>query len=170
MIDDDLDLDLTPTINPEKLFDEKEYSTIIIGDGNSSKKEIELADYVTILVSTNRNREEKDEALVALKELKAQLFLMNAITKSKKTEQKAILIAACWETGLDFSEHFLFFIDLVCKNDLLVSFEALTVIQEMETELQPNDLKKAITKLTKVNEPNHSVTDMIAFINDKLIA
>ncbi len=96
MIDDkdlpeDLKGDLIPEIDPEKLFDEKEYATIIIGSEGMSKKDTGNADYVTLLVSSKSTREEKDEALKLLKENKAQSFILSAITKTKNPAQKR-----CW--------------------------------------------------------------------------
>lgn len=167
---EDLKGDLIPEINPEELFDEKQYSTIIIGDDIASKKNLDNADYITILVSPKTSREEKDEALIHLKENNAQAFMLSAISKTKKTEQKALVVAACWETGLDFSKDFLFFIDLICSNDFHVSLEALTVIQEMESVIDKEDLQKARELLNNVDAPNMSVKDAIVFVNQQLDA
>ena len=162
---------LVPEINPEELFDEKQYSTIIIGDDVVGKKDLVNADYIAILVSPKTTREEKDEALKKLKENNAQAFMVSAITKTKKPEHKALVIAACWETGLDFSKDFLFFVDLICSNDFLVSLEAFTVIQEiMEQKIDATQLQKALEILKSVKEPNIEVTDAIDFINQKLSA
>ena len=68
LLPEDLKGDIVPEINPEKLFDENEYSTIIIGNEGMSKKDSNNADAVTILVSGKSTREEKDEALKFLKE------------------------------------------------------------------------------------------------------
>lgn len=165
---EDLKGDIVPEIDPKKLFDEKEYSTIIIGSEGMSKKDINNADLVTILISSRSTREEKDDALVQLKENKAQSFIINAITKTKNTAHKALIVAACWETGLDFSQEYQFFIDLICATDFLVSFEAFTVIQEMEAEIDEATLKESLSKLKKVMEPNVSVTDAIQLIEQKL--
>lgn len=167
---DDLKGDLVPEINPEELFDEEQYSTVIIGNDNASKKDLENADYITVLISSKTSREEKDDALIKLKENNAQAILIKAINKTKNGVQKASVIAACWETGLDFSKDFLFFIELICSNDLIVSLEALTVIQEMETVIEEEKLKKAMDLLNKVSTPNLSVLDAIDFINQKLSA
>jgi len=175
MIDDkdlpeDLKGDIVPEINPEKLFDEKEYSTIILGSENNSKHDNHNADYVTILVSPKTSREEKDEALIKLKENNAQVFMINAIKKTKKPDQKVSIIAACWETGLDFSKDFLFFVDLIGSDDFHVSFEALTVIQEMETEISKENLLEGLKLLKSVKAPNVSVNDAIELINNRLNA
>lgn len=168
LLPEDLKGDIVPEIDPKKLFDENEYSTIIIGSEGMSKKDINNADLITLLISARSTREEKDEALIHLKENQAQDFIINAITKTKKPEHKALIVAACWETGLDFSKNYLFFIDLICSSDFLVSFEAFTVIQEMEAEIDEANLKQALSKLQKVKDPAVSVTDAIHLIEQKL--
>lgn len=167
-IPDDLLGDIIPEINPEKLFDEKEYSTLIIGSEGMSKKDTDNADLLTLLISSKSTREEKDEALVQLKINKAQDFIMSAISKTKKIEHKALLVSACWETGLDFSTHFQTFIDLIGHENFAVSLEAFTVIQEMETEIEPDLLKKALVTLKKVKVPSLSVSDAIELITQRL--
>lgn len=167
-IPDELKGDIVPEIDPSKLFDEKEYSTIIIGSEGMSKKDTNNADLVTILISSRSSREEKDEALVILKENKAQSFIISAISKTKNPAHKALIVASCWETGLDFSKDYQFFIDLICSTDFLVSFEAFTVIQEMESEIDETNLQSALVKLKKVKEPGVSVSDAIHFIEQKL--
>lgn len=167
---EDLKGDIVPEIDPEKLFDEKEYATIIIGSEGMSKKDTSNADYVTVLVNSKSTREEKDEALKVLKENNAQAFILNAISKTKNLGQKALLIAACWETGLDFSKDYLVFIDLIYSKDFVVSFEAYTVIQEMEAEIDKTTLQSSLTLLKKVKEPSVTITDAIDLIEQKLTA
>lgn len=159
---------LVPEIDPKKLFDEKEYSTLIIGENGVSKKDTNNADFLAIIVSPDRTREDKDEALKSLKENNAQTFMLSAIAKTKKPEQKALLIAACWETGLDFSENYLTFIDAICSDNFHVSFEAFTVIQEMEAEIPKDTLEKARIILNKVTNPGVSVSDAKELIEGKL--
>jgi hypothetical protein len=166
---EDLKGDIVPEIDPAKLFDEKEYATIIIGSEGMSKKDTSNADYVTILVSASSSREEKDEALIALKENNAQDFMINAITKTKNLDRKALLIAACWETGLDFSKDYMVFIDLICHENFIVSFEAFTVIQEMDAEIDQLTLKKALEVLNKCKKGNQvTVNDAKELIKQKL--
>ena len=171
MIDDkdipeELKGDLIPEIDPKKLFDEKEYATIILGSDAAGKKDLENADCAAILVSKTTSREDKDEALKQLKENDARAFLITAINRSKKPEQKAALIAACWETGLDFSADYLFFTGLIGHEDFYVSFEAFTVIQELETDQET--LGRALDMLNSFKEPNANVSAAIAFLSEHL--
>ena len=171
LLPEELKGDIVPEIDPAKLFDEKEYATIIIGSEGMSKKDTSNADYVTALVSTKSTREEKDEALIALKENNAQSFILNAIAKTKNLDQKALLIAACWETGLDFSKDYLVFIELIGHENFLVSFEAFTVIQEMEAEIDESTLKTALEMLNKFKKANEiTINDAKELIKQKLSA
>jgi len=173
MIDDidipeDLKGDLIPEIDPQKLFDENEYSTIIVGAEGMTKKDSHNVDYLTVLLSKASTREEKDEALINLKENKAQEFIIGAISKSKNLAQKARLVAVCWETGLDFSKDYLFFINLICDADFLVAFEAYTVISEMMVDTDEAVLDTALKILKKQSNPSVAVTDAILLIEQKL--
>ena len=169
LLPDELKGDIVPEIDPTKLFDENEYSTIIIGSEGMSKKDTQNADYVTALVSSKSSREEKDEALIALKENNAQAFILNAISKTKNLDQKALLIAACWETGLDFSKDYLVFINLIGHENFLVSFEAFTVIQEMEAEIDQSTLKAALDMLNEFKKGNEiTINDAKELIKQKL--
>lgn len=159
---------IIPNIDTEKLFDEKEYASIIIGSEGISKKDTNNSESIAILINSKSTREEKDEALKQLKENKAQAFMINAITKTKHNSHKVMILAACWETGLDFSAYYPFFIDLICVNDFSVSFEAFTVIQEMDAETDNTTLKTSLTKLKQVKEPSVIVTDSINWIEQKL--
>lgn len=160
--------DIIPEINPEKLFDEKEYSTIILGEGESSKKDLNNIDYITVLIHIKSTREEKDEALMHLKQNKAQAFILNAISKTKNESHKALLIAACWEAGLDFKKDFLFFVNLIASKNFTVSFEAFTVIQEMDSYIDVILLNDAFRILQAVKEPSITVSDAIIWINTRL--
>lgn len=174
MIDDkdipeeDLKGDIVPDIDPAKLFDEKEYSTMIIGSDAAGKKTEENADLATILVNPNTSREEKDEALIRLKQNNATSFLIDAIKRTKEPEYKAILLAACWETGLDFSKDYLFFIEQLLDKDFHVTFEAFTVIQEIESEIPKDQLEQALEILKKGDSSNPYIADSIELINNHL--
>ena len=95
----------------------------------------------------------------------------DAIAKTKNLDQKALLIAACWETGLDFSKDYLVFIELIGHENFLVSFEAFTVIQEMEAEIDESYLKTALEILNKFKKANEiTINDAKELIKQKLSA
>lgn len=69
---------------------------------------------------------------------------------------------------LRFQQRFSIFISLVCDKDFNVSFEAFTVIQEMESEIDSSILKQALDSLLKIKDPSVAVTETIHFIEQKL--
>jgi hypothetical protein len=160
--------DIVPEINPEKLFDEKEYATLIIGNDVGSKSDLKNADFISIIVNDKSTREEKDEALLILKTHRANNLLISAIAKTKNPIHKALVIAACWETGLDFSEHYLTFVELICSDHFNVSFEAYTVISEMEAEISEDILLKAENILTPYLDKNSNAKLALEYISNKL--
>ncbi len=167
---DELLGDLVPTIDPEKLFDENEYSTLVLGSENTIKKDTDSIHAIEVLISKTSSREEKDEALIQLKENKAQGVLVNAIEQVKKAEQKAQLVAACWETGLDFGNYFLHFITLTIQPDYIIALEALTVLQEMEADIDTDRLQKALVQLQKSKNQSDIVMEAIALVEGRLSA
>lgn len=142
--------------DPKKLFNEEEYSTLILDRGGFSKKENANADIVEALLD-NKNTRQEDEALFAqLKELQAQDLLVNAIKSTHHEDFKIKLLAACWETGLDFSKHFLFFVDYACHDNFQIAMEALTVIENEEGTVEQSILEKAIS-MAQLSKSSHSV-------------
>lgn len=157
------------TPDPKKLFNEKEYRTIVLGDEGASKKDEEKADWLFVLIEENTTREEKDEALNKLKEEKSQDFLIQSASKMKAAEVKAKILSACWETGLDFSNQLPFFIDIILDHDYLCALEAYTVIENNETRFDPEQIKTAIEKLSSQPEDKAFVSYTILLLQSQLI-
>lgn len=128
----------------KKLFDQEQFNTLIINREGFNKDQNDLADLIETLLDAKTTRQESEEIFVKLKEGKAQNLLVNAITSAEKIEEKAKLIAASWESGLDFAPHFLFFAELVGNDDFQVSMEALTVVENIESQIDENVLTKAL--------------------------
>ena len=129
----------------KKYFDNKEYVTKIVGAEEEAENLTVANDKITSLIqllTLSENRDFKEETLLILKKEKAGDLLITAIKKTKKN--KHILVAACWESEIDFSKHLPFFIGLALDTDYLVSLEAITVISTMEGPFNPNEVKEAI--------------------------
>lgn len=52
------------------------------------------------------------------------------------------ILTACWQNGLDFSEHMRVFVDLVIEGEWEVAFEAFTVIENLEFFPPEEELKE----------------------------
>ncbi len=99
------------------------------------------------LITKNRNR----EVLVAartiffdLKNPESVEVLKSIIDETKDKDTKQVIVAACWENGLNFSVQLPFFVDLVLHEDYLISIEAFTVIENMPGPFVNEDVQQCL--------------------------
>lgn len=130
--------------DPKKLFDKKEYNTLIIGREGFTKGENDIADVLESLFEKDLTREMREAIFAQLKEMNAVDMLVSTIKETKDKEQQALLTEACWESGLDFKEHYLFFVELACTDHFQLAHEAMTVLEYNETRPSPEILKIAL--------------------------
>ena len=138
-------------VDPAKFFNEEEYNTIKIGTAAEEKKKSDAAKDILALL-TSKTIGEKDVALDLLKKEKAVNVLVDAVKDCKNPKNKALLVAACWESGMDFKAHLDFFAELVHDEDLFVSLEAITVISENIGDIDKAQAQKLINSLSKAAE------------------
>lgn len=155
-IDELLD-DETP--DPKKYFDEKEYSTLIVNREGFSKQQNDTADLIETLLEKDLVRTEQEDIFTRLKELNAQSILVSSIKEVKKDSQKAKLCSACWESGLDFTSHFVFFVELSCSDDFSLAMEALTVVENIEGQIPENILVKGLEIAQNTSSQNKELID-----------
>jgi len=82
LLDDD-------AFDPKKLFDEEQYSTLIIKRDGFDKKQNSVADILEALLDEKNTRSENEELFLRLKENNAQQMLMEAIDAADKPSEKA---------------------------------------------------------------------------------
>lgn len=142
-------------LDPQKLFNRKDYNTLIIGREGFSVNQNNIADLLESLFQKETPRSKKEELFAALKSAQATDMLVETIQKTENIKQKIVLTAACWESGLDFSKHFLFFTELACHENYELAFEAFTVIDNEEGTVSQDTILKAIefVKKTKIAQP-----------------
>jgi hypothetical protein len=157
--------------DPEKLFNEKEYSTLIINRDGFSKKENSTADLIESLLEKEISREESEEIFSKLKATANPAMLVDAIKNSHRIEEKTKLVAAAWECGLDFSAYFLFFVDLACHDDFQLALEALSVVESTEV-LPSHDLAVHALEIAKTAKSKNPqlVSDLIHNLNSRIHA
>ena len=155
-----------------KFFDSKNYNTIIVKSEGHSKKENDISEIIISLIDGNLSKEERDSSLSSIKEQNNREILLSSIRTIENPDKKALLIAACWEVGFDFSDEFLMFIDLACSDSFEVALEALTVIETIDGEIVRSDLEKAklkvIEKLKTDPDTSDLLRDLQRFINRRL--
>ena len=147
-----------PDIDPKKLFDDKNYSTIILNNENADepiaknkKKKVGLAKTILALIDSD-----KADLLKTLKDSSSQGILIDLIINPENKSYLSKLIALCWESGLDFGKHASLFFDLSINEDVFVSLEALTVLEQIENFSSKDDLEKGIELLKKGAKSKHA--------------
>jgi hypothetical protein len=150
-------LDDEEPIDPKKFFDENEYSTLIIDRSGFNKKDNNIADLIESLLDKNVTRKESEDIFAKLKEASAQDLLVKTITTAERANEKSILAAACWESGLDFTSHFLFFVELALHEDFQLALEALSVVQNIEGKLNEETLNKAVDLIDAAHNYNPDI-------------
>ncbi len=151
----------------KKYFDNKEYSTAIVGAEGEIAIPASNEDKITTviaLLTDPKNKDVKEEALLTLKKEKGAHLLINAINSKKAKDKKHILVAACWESEINFSEHIAFFIELALSDDYLVSLEAITVIENMEGPFNAEAVKTGIQKVKEAQKNTSS--ERLVLLND----
>lgn len=140
-VDELLDED---AFDPEKLFNEEEYSTLIIGREGFNKKENTTADLLESLMEKGITRQESETIFLKLKESNSQKVMMDALQTAQRVNEKATIAAACWECGLDFTPYFLEFVKLATHEDFQLALESLSVLESIEGVIDEKILSEAM--------------------------
>lgn len=144
-------------LDPKKLFDEEQYSTLVIDREGFSKKDNDIADLIEGLLLPEVTREQAEEIFKVLKAKDARQMLVESIQVAENTEEKIKLTAACWECGLDFKDYFLFFSTLGCDPDFMLAFEAYTVIENTESNPSNEVLTQALSVVSNSTSKNDTI-------------
>lgn len=148
--------------DPEKLFNEEEYSTLIIGREGFSKKENSTADLIETLLEKDISRQESEAVFSKLKETNSQKVMMDALHTAQRISEKIKIAAACWECGLDFTPYFLDFVKLATHDDFQLALEALSVVESSEGVLDEKILTQALELAQSAKSKNPDlVNDLI---------
>lgn len=156
-------------LDPKKFFDKKEYNTLLVNREGFNSSQNQMADLLEQLLDKKTERQEKETIFSALKKADARAILIAAINEVNRNEEKAALIAACWESGLDFTNDFLFFSELACHKDFSVAMEALTVLETIENQVSQEVLTKALLYTQNHKSQNESlIKDLIDNIQRRI--
>ncbi|MFL5762809.1 MAG: hypothetical protein ACJ77K_02635 [Bacteroidia bacterium] len=135
----------------KRYFNSKEYATAIVGLDGVSTPAAPSEDKISALISLltdPANKDVKEETLVTLKKEKGgDEVLLLAIASNKAKAVRSTLVAACWESEINFSKYLPFFLLLALDDDYLISLEAITVIEQMEGPFNDADVNAAIKKI-----------------------
>ncbi len=94
-------------------------------------------------------QELKHAVLVKLRENKGEEILIHLLENEALEKHHRTLTMACWESGINFFGHLIFFVGLAIKSNVEVCLEAITVIQEMRGNLDAEVKTQAMDLLTE---------------------
>lgn len=127
---------------------------------------------VKVLVNSS-SEEVKSKSLGFLFDLKSQESLpalLGTILDTNNKEFQAVLVSACWESGLDCTKYLEFFTDLAIRTDYLVCLECLTVIENMPGPFDMIQLENSISKIkVAMDEDTEGKFDLLNGIWEVLI-
>lgn len=107
----------------------------ILFDLLNSNPEQEIKDEITKLLATVKDKESIPSFIQAIENKKYQPILKSILT-------------ACWQNGLDFSNHLLLFVDLVIDENWEIAFEAFTIIDNFEFMPEQKIIDKTSRKIS----------------------
>lgn len=108
--------------------------------------------YIIALLQSNDEqiKKEANSFLNDLNEQEVAPLIIDAIKDKKYKNEKNILLSACWQSDLNFTEYAEDFVNIVIHDDYLTAFEAFTVLENMAPEINIAVLKKLIIKIQNV--------------------
>jgi hypothetical protein len=134
----------------------------------------ELINDLIELLHISKEEEIKESATAFLNDLKTQdtsSFIVEAIKNERYRNELPILVASCWQSGLDYSKHLELFIDLIIHEDYLLAIEAFSVVENSayntDAEVRKTLIDKLKTGITQVEKDKKLlITALINAINE----
>lgn len=105
------------------------------------------AQLIALLTDPN-NKELKDDILHVLKADNAKDVLVELIGDDAYAKHRRVLLAACWESGNDFSAYLIFFVRCAINGDYNECLEAMTVIEEMNGPFAEGTVREGLEMIT----------------------
>lgn len=155
-------------IDPKKLFNKKEYSTLIIGKEEEEKKGKSKTEILVDILVSNEHKDIKHDALQTLKTNNGLELLIDAIQNPKNKKHKTILVAACWEAGFDCSKYLTLFINIALTEDFMTCLEAVTVIEEMQGPFDSKEFSETKLNIKKGIEKKDDKAELYKTILESL--
>lgn len=125
----------------------------VTGEHASANDQKLISNFIALLIDP-AHRDLKSDVLAILRNAKADQFLVDLIAMQHYAGHRRELLMACWESGIDFSAHLLFFCELIASPESKDQevLEAITVIEEMHSQIPESQLETARLILLKVPE------------------
>lgn len=99
------------------------------------------------LINKNTNSEVRNGVLKLLSEIKSQEavpLIAESLHQDDFEDYLPAIIAACWQSGLDFSKHLRVFAGIFIRGDYMSALESFTVIEESIPNATDSDILECI--------------------------
>lgn len=120
----------------------------------NSNPEKEITDEINKLLSTVKDKETTET-------------FIEAVTDKKYKSVRKLILTACWQNGLDFSNYLPVFVDVIINDDWESAFEAFTIIDNLESLPEQNTVKKTTIKIEAAME---NATEQKAYFLQEVLA
>ncbi|UCG26693.1 MAG: HEAT repeat domain-containing protein [Bacteroidales bacterium] len=111
-----------------------------------------LLPYLIMVLHRTRTEEVRNSIIRCLNDLKVQDSvneLVKAIHNEVYDTEKEILVSACWQSGLDFSNHIDTFVEIAIKDEYRLAFEAFTVVEYSISNCTSHEINSYIRRIRK---------------------
>jgi hypothetical protein len=149
----------------EKLFSKKSNEVLFAINQIRHSGNPAILPHIIELLNSEKNIEIKSAIIELLNDLKIQtgtLEIIKALKNSKYKSIQKILLISCWHSGLNYTEHLNFFVDLFISGNFEIAFEAFTIIENMESGVGQKIIEPLLEKLKSgVTDPTKEKTDLL---------
>jgi hypothetical protein len=143
------------------------FNTIFLSE-NPEKYSAKTTSHLVELLTNPHYRDQKALVLNELKNnpLNGKNLLLQVISDKTYSQHLPCLVAACWESGIDFSSHIGFFVKLSIASHYATCVEVMTLIEQMHGKLPEKDTEKLIAQLRNAisTETSPEKKDMLKLI------
>ncbi|MBI9068190.1 MAG: hypothetical protein JEZ09_12930 [Salinivirgaceae bacterium] len=106
-----------------------------------------------------------------LKDQKAGELIIQSIRENSNKDVKKMLISSCWQSRLNYMDYLELFIDIVLCEDFILSFEAFTVIENIEEKTTAERKNKLINYITTnigkcINDNKALADDLVQIVSN----
>ena len=122
------------------------------------------------LLNSNPEKEITDEInklLSTVKDKETTKSFIDAVENEEYKSIRKLVLAACWQNGLDFSNYLPVFIDVIINDNWENAFEAFTIIDNLESLPEQKTVKQSIDKIESAME---NATEQKAYFLQEVLA
>ncbi len=102
--------------------------------------------YILELLRKNKDANIQSELSCFMSDLihqDAVVHLMQALSDTKYKEEMPLIVSALWQSRLDFSDYLSKFVEMAIKEDFIVAFDCLTIIENSMSLLSDKSIREA---------------------------